>query len=93
MFARAGKTSSERSDDTRPGCVRYALRMVEYTLVYGMRLFHGPASDVEQAEPMRLAVRGQPEEWRVTPHVIEGRSREEIKRQLLRSIDAFFELH
>jgi hypothetical protein len=30
---------------------------------------------------------------RVTAHVIEGTSREQIKQQLLRSVDAFFELH
>ena len=61
--------------------------------VYGMRLYHGPPTDVEGIEPMKVELREGEGEWRVTGHVIEGGSREEIKRQLIRSIEAFFELH
>lgn len=67
--------------------------MVDFTLVYGMRLYHGPAEELERVEPMRVHLAGGGDALRVTAHVIEGSSREEIKRQLLRSVDAFFDLH
>jgi hypothetical protein len=60
-----------------------------YTLVYGMRLF--PAGEVSLLSAGRVGfTRG--EEGRVTLHVIEG-TRTEIEKQLLTSIDAFFDLH
>lgn len=68
-------------------------RMVDFTLVYGMRLYHGPATEIEKISPMHVQVRGVERELQVTAHVIEGATREAIKQQLLRSIDAFFELH
>jgi hypothetical protein len=60
-----------------------------YTLVYGMRLF--PAGDVSLLAAGRVGfARG--DEARVTLHVIEG-TRAQIEKQLLTSIDAFFDLH
>ena len=58
------------------------------TLVYGMRLF-GPdeVQSVEDATA-RLAGGGTS---RVTMHVIEG-TQAQIRNQLMRSMDAFFEL-
>jgi hypothetical protein len=56
-------------------------------LVYGMRLFDGEVAAVEDAR-VTLA---DGTEGRVTMHYIEG-SRAQIRRQLMRSIDAFFEL-
>jgi hypothetical protein len=67
--------------------------MVDFTLIYGLRLYHGPASDVARVEPMKIFLHKETKELRVTAHVIEGTSREKIKEQLLRSLDAFFELH
>ncbi len=60
-----------------------------YTLVYGMRLF--PAGEVSLLSAGRVGfARG--EEARVTLHVIEG-TRSQVEKQLLTSVDAFFELH
>jgi hypothetical protein len=67
--------------------------MVDFTLVYGMRLIHGPSDALEQIEPMHLRLKDDGHALQVTAHVIEGTSREQIKQQLLRSVDAFFELH
>jgi hypothetical protein len=67
--------------------------MVDFTLVYGMRLVHGPAEAIAHVDPMNLRMREDDRAVHVTAHVIEGTSREQIKQQLLRSVDAFFELH
>jgi hypothetical protein len=57
-------------------------------LVYGMRLFReAPVASIEDAK-VKLADGAS---GRVTMHLIEG-SKEQIRRQLMRSIDAFFEL-
>ena len=64
-----------------------------FTLVYGMRLYHGPPHRRGGHRTHEGRAAGGEGEWRVTGHVIEGGSREEIKRQLIRSIEAFFELH
>ena len=59
------------------------------TLVYGMRLF--PAAEVGTVTSGRVVFSGG-EEGRVTLHVIDG-TVEQIKRQLLASLDAFFDIH
>lgn len=57
-------------------------------LIYGMRLFNaGEVNEVRDAE-VRLA---DGSSGRVTMHFIEG-TRAQIRRQLMHSIDAFFEL-
>jgi hypothetical protein len=57
-------------------------------LVYGMRLFdQGGIAAVEEA---RVAL-ADGSSGRVTMHLIEG-TRVQIRRQLMQSIDAFFEL-
>jgi len=57
-------------------------------LVYGMRMFEaGAIASVEQA---RVTLTGG-EGAGVTMHLIEG-TRAQIRRQLMQSIDAFFEL-
>jgi len=60
-----------------------------YTLVYGMRLF--PAREVTMLASGKVAFAGG-EESRITLHVIEG-TRAQVERQLLASIDAFFDIH
>ncbi|MEA2647814.1 MAG: hypothetical protein QOG61_249 [Candidatus Binataceae bacterium] len=57
------------------------------TLIYGMRIF--PPAEVAgvEAAPVRLA---DGSSGRVTMHLIEG-TRAQIRRQLMQSIDAFFE--
>ncbi|MGA9769221.1 MAG: allantoinase [Blastocatellia bacterium] len=63
--------------------------MDKLTLVYGMRLIADEEiAAVEHAQV--LMEDGQTRQ--VTMHTIEG-SREQIRRQLLESIDAFFDLH
>jgi hypothetical protein len=58
------------------------------TLVYGMRIFdQGSVLGVEDAR-VNLA---DGSSGRVTMHLIEG-TRTQIRRQLMQSIDAFFEL-
>jgi len=56
-------------------------------LVYGLRIFEGQVASVEDAQvTLQDGSAG-----RVTMHYIEG-TRAQIRRQLLQSIDAFFEL-
>ncbi len=62
--------------------------MERLTLVYGMRLIAGEeVAAVEHGQV--LTENGQTRQ--VTLHTIDG-TREQIRRQLLESIDAFFEL-
>ena len=57
-------------------------------LIYGMRMFGaGEVAAVDDAQ-VRLADGSQ---GRVTMHLIEG-TRAQIRRQLMQSIDAFFDL-
>jgi hypothetical protein len=57
-------------------------------LVYGMRLFSpGEVAEIGDAR----VTRGDGSAARVTMHFIEG-TRDQIRRQLMQSIDAFFEL-
>jgi hypothetical protein len=63
--------------------------MEKLTLVYGMRLV--PGDEVEAVEHAQVLT-GSGKTLQVTMHTIEG-SREQIRGQLLESIDAFFELH
>jgi hypothetical protein len=58
------------------------------SLVYGMRIFeHGSVKGVEDA---RVSM-SDGSSGAITMHLIEG-TRVQIRRQLLQSIDAFFEL-
>ena len=56
-------------------------------LVYGMRIFEGQVASVQDAQ----VTLQDGSSGRVTMHYIEG-TRAQIRRQLLQSIDAFFEL-
>lgn len=68
--------------------VRSTPRVPRGALVYGMRLVDaGKMSGVDDAR-VRFADGGSA---RVTMHVIEG-THAQIRRQLMQSIDAFFEL-
>jgi hypothetical protein len=60
-----------------------------FTMVYGMRLF--PPSEVTAAASGKVTF-ATGESGRVTLHVLDG-TREQIKRQLLASIDAFFDIY
>jgi hypothetical protein len=60
-----------------------------FSLVYGMRLF--PRGEVASLSSGTVAFEAG-REGRITLHVIDG-TRQQIKRQLLASVDAFFEIY
>jgi hypothetical protein len=57
-------------------------------LVYGVRLFD--SDDVSAVDDAKVRLKDG-SSARVTMHLIEG-TRSQVKRQLMRSLDAFFEL-
>jgi hypothetical protein len=68
------------------------LRLIkrEHTLVYGMRLFADRV--LPEGEHDRVPLRQAGENETLTLHVITG-DRAEIKRRLLQSVDAFFDIY
>jgi hypothetical protein len=63
--------------------------MEKRILVYGLRLFdQGEITDVMPAQ----VVRSDETMSSVTMHMMDG-TKDQIREQLLRSLDAFFELH
>jgi hypothetical protein len=64
--------------------------MAKLALVYGVRLL--PADELESFEEATVHLKNG-RTASVTMHLIEGGSEEEIKRQLLNSLDAFFEFY
>jgi len=64
--------------------------MAKLALVYGMRLF--PAEELESVGNAAVKLRNGATTG-VTMHLIEGATEEEIRRQLLQSLDAFFEFY
>ena len=70
-----------------------ALKLVreELTLVYGLQLFRG-VPDAQGLPHSHVTVQGPGgQQATLALHTLHG-SREELKRQLLESLDAFFEL-
>ena len=63
--------------------------MAKLALVYGMRLL--PADELEQVQDAEITLRNG-NKAHVTMHLIEG-GEEEIRKQLLQSLDAFFEFY
>ena len=63
--------------------------MAQLALIYGMRLL--PADDVEQVEDAQVKLKNG-STARVSMHLIEG-GEQEIREQLMRSLDAFFEFY
>jgi hypothetical protein len=64
--------------------------MARLALVYGVRLL--PGDELERFEDATVHLKNG-RSASVTMHLIEGGSEEEIKRQLLQSLDAFFEFY
>ena len=64
--------------------------MAKLALVYGLRLL--PADELESFEEAKIKLKNG-NTASVTLHLIEGGSEEEIKRQLMQSLDAFFEFY
>lgn len=74
---------------------RPKLRVVrpQHTLIYGLRLVPGEALEEPADQPHPRVAVTRPDggtEW-LTVHTITG-DREEIRRKLLESVDAFFEI-
>ena len=63
--------------------------MAKLALVYGMRLL--PADELEDVKDAEILLRNG-KKAHVTMHLIEG-GEEEIRKQLMQSLDAFFEFY
>lgn len=63
--------------------------MAQLALVYGMRLL--PADEIEAIGEAEIALKSG-KKAHVTMHLIEG-GEEEIRKQLMQSLDAFFEFY
>jgi len=63
--------------------------MAKLALVYGMRLL--PADELEAVKDAEITLKNG-NQAHVTMHLIEG-GEEEIRKQLLQSLDAFFEFY
>jgi hypothetical protein len=64
--------------------------MAKLALVYGLRLL--PADELESFDAAAVRLKSG-QEASVTMHVIEGGNELEIRNQLMRSLDAFFEFY
>jgi hypothetical protein len=63
--------------------------MAKLALVYGLRLL--PADEMEDVKDAEITLKNG-HKAHVTMHLIEG-GEEEIRKQLLQSLDAFFEFY
>jgi hypothetical protein len=63
--------------------------MAKLALVYGMRLL--PADELEQVKDAEITLKNG-KNAQVTMHLIEG-GEQEIRKQLMQSLDAFFEFY
>ena len=64
--------------------------MAKLALVYGVRLL--PSEELESVGEASVVLKNG-RKASVTMHLIEGSSEKEIRKQLLESIDAFFEFY
>jgi len=64
--------------------------MAKLAMVYGVRLL--PADELESVEEAKIKLKNGPAAS-VAMHLIEGSSKEEIRRQLMQSLDAFFDFY
>lgn len=64
--------------------------MANLALVYGLRLLPADELGTFEDAPIRLK---NGNDASVTMHVIEGRNEQEIRNQLMQSLDAFFEFY
>ena len=64
--------------------------MAKLALIYGMRLL--PSEELDSVDEAPITLKNG-RKAAVTMHLIEGSSEEEIKKQLMQSLDAFFEFY
>jgi hypothetical protein len=63
--------------------------MAKLALVYGMRLL--PAEEIEEVGSAEIKLKGG-KQAHVTMHLLEG-GEDEVRKQLMQSLDAFFEFY
>jgi hypothetical protein len=63
--------------------------MAKLALIYGMRLL--PADELEKVENAEVTLKSG-KKAQVTMHLLEG-GEDEIRKQLMQSLDAFFEFY
>jgi hypothetical protein len=63
--------------------------MAKLALIYGMRLL--PADELEEVKDAEIKLKNG-KNMHVTMHLIEG-GEEQIRKQLMQSLDAFFEFY
>lgn len=64
--------------------------MAKLALIYGVRML--PSDELESVSDAAVALKNG-RKASVTMHLIEGSSEQEIRKQLLQSLDAFFEFY
>ena len=64
--------------------------MAKLALIYGVRML--PSDELESVSDAAVALKNG-RKAAVTMHLIEGSSEQEIRKQLLESLDAFFEFY
>jgi len=64
--------------------------MAKLAMIYGVRLL--PAEELDSVEEAKIKLKNG-QSASVTMHLLEGDNEEEIKRQLMQSLDAFFEFY
>jgi hypothetical protein len=64
--------------------------MAKLAMVYGVRLL--PADELESIEEAKIQLKNG-HTAAVAMHLLEGGSKEEIRRQLMQSLDAFFDFY
>ena len=63
--------------------------MAQLALIYGMRLL--PADELDQVKDAEITLKNG-KKMQVTMHLIEG-GEDQIRKQLMQSLDAFFEFY
>ena len=63
--------------------------MAKLALIYGMRLL--PADELDQVKDAEITLKNE-KKLQVTMHLIEGGD-DQIRKQLMQSLDAFFEFY
>ena len=63
--------------------------MAKLALIYGMRLL--PAGELDQVKDAEITLKNE-KKLQVTMHLIEG-GEDQIRKQLMQSLDAFFEFY
>jgi hypothetical protein len=64
--------------------------MAKLALVYGVRLL--PSEELEEVKAAEIKLKNG-RTARVTMHLLEGETEEELRAQLARSLDAFFDFY